>query len=68
MMHECPVCHGTGQKIAHKCAKCNGVGKVSVHRAIEVHIPAGIDTGNRMRVNGEGEPACAAARTATCTS
>ena len=56
MMHECPVCHGTGQKIAHKCAKCNGVGKVSVHRAIEVHIPAGIDTGNRMRVNGEGEP------------
>ena len=56
MMHECPVCHGTGRKIAHKCAKCNGVGKVSVHRAIEIHIPAGIDTGNRMRVNGEGEP------------
>ena len=56
MMHECPVCHGTGQKIAHKCAKCNGAGKVSVHRAIEIHIPAGIDTGNRMRVNGEGEP------------
>ena len=56
MMHECPVCHGTGQKIAHKCSKCNGAGKVSVHRAIEVHIPAGIDTGNRMRVNGEGEP------------
>ena len=44
MMHECPVCHGTG------------AGKVSVHRAIEVHIPAGIDTGNRMRVTGEGEP------------
>ena len=56
MMHECPVCHGTGQKIAHKCAKCGGVGKVSVHRAIEIHIPAGIDTGNRLRVNGEGEP------------
>jgi len=56
MMHECPVCHGTGQKIAHKCAKCNGAGKVSVHRAIEIHIPAGIDTGNRLRVNGEGEP------------
>ena len=56
MMHECPVCHGTGRKIAHKCAKCNGAGKVSVHRAIEVHIPAGIDTGNRMRVTGEGEP------------
>ena len=56
MMHECPVCHGTGQKIAHKCAKCNGAGKISVHRAIEIHIPAGIDTGNRMRVNGEGEP------------
>ena len=56
MMHECPVCHGTGQKIAHKCAKCNGAGKVSVHRAIEIHIPAGIDTGNRMRVTGEGEP------------
>ena len=56
MMHECPVCHGTGQKIAHKCSKCNGAGKVSVHRAIEIHIPAGIDTGNRMRVTGEGEP------------
>ena len=56
MMHECPVCHGTGQKIAHKCAKCGGSGRVSVHRSIELHIPAGIDTGNRIRVTGEGEP------------
>lgn len=56
MMHECPVCKGTGSIIEQKCPKCNGKGSIAVKRSLEIRIPPGVDTGNRIRVAGEGEP------------
>ena len=51
----CPTCHGTGQVIKNPCKKCGGTGKVSQKKVLEVNIPAGIDTENRMRLSGQGE-------------
>ncbi len=51
----CPECNGSGKKIENPCPECNGVGKVRRKKTIEVDIPAGVDTGHRMRVDGEGE-------------
>ncbi|XIF19705.1 MAG: molecular chaperone DnaJ [Acetilactobacillus jinshanensis] len=51
----CPVCHGTGQEIKDKCPTCGGTGKVSQSHEIEVDIPAGIDNGQQMRLQGQGE-------------
>ncbi len=52
----CPNCKGTGKTFAKKCSKCNGKGKVKNNRTITVNIPAGIDTGDRLRVSGKGNP------------
>lgn len=52
----CPACHGSGQIISRPCAKCKGDGVVPDQREIMVRIPAGVDTGTRLRVRGEGEP------------
>lgn len=51
----CPVCRGTGRIIAKPCARCKGEGRVEDSREIMVRIPAGVDTGTRLRVRGEGE-------------
>lgn len=51
----CPTCHGTGTVIKDPCRKCRGIGKVSQKKVLEVNIPAGIDTENRMRLSGQGE-------------
>ena len=51
----CPACHGTGQVIATPCPRCKGDGVVANVREIVVRIPAGVDTGTRLRVRGEGE-------------
>ena len=51
----CPRCRGTGQSIADPCRRCNGAGQVRVHKKVAVRIPAGVDTGSRLRLNGEGE-------------
>ncbi|MBR4126957.1 MAG: molecular chaperone DnaJ [Alphaproteobacteria bacterium] len=51
----CPTCHGTGQVIKNPCKKCHGTGKVAQKKVLEVNIPAGIDTENRMRLSGQGE-------------
>ena len=51
----CPDCHGTGKTIDHKCDKCNGNGKVRKQETITVNIPRGVDTGNRIRVEGKGQ-------------
>lgn len=51
----CPTCHGTGSVIKDPCKKCRGTGKVSQKKVLEVNIPAGIDTENRMRLSGQGE-------------
>lgn len=55
MMQDCPSCRGKGVTIPHPCPKCKGNGVVNVHRSIQVKIPAGVSTDNRMRVAGEGE-------------
>ncbi|MFT9848621.1 molecular chaperone DnaJ [Aneurinibacillus sp. REN35] len=51
----CPTCKGSGQFVSVKCSKCHGSGKESVRRKIHIKIPAGVDDGARMRINGEGE-------------
>lgn len=56
MMQDCPSCRGKGSTIPKKCPKCNGAGTISIPRSIELRIPAGVDTGTRMRVSNEGEP------------
>ncbi|MDD3187731.1 MAG: molecular chaperone DnaJ [Bacilli bacterium] len=51
----CPKCHGKGSTFEDVCHKCKGKGKVNVTKDIEVKIPAGVDTGNQLRVPGKGE-------------
>ena len=52
----CPHCQGAGQVIKERCAECRGQGRVEREKTIELRIPAGVDTGTRLRVTGEGEP------------
>jgi molecular chaperone DnaJ len=51
----CSNCRGTGQVIKTPCSKCRGAGRVEREKTLEVKIPAGVETGSRLRVNGEGE-------------
>ena len=51
----CPQCRGTGQVIPKPCPTCRGAGRVSKDRKLTVKIPAGIATGQRLRLAGEGE-------------
>jgi molecular chaperone DnaJ len=51
----CPQCRGAGRIIAKPCATCRGAGRVARERKIKVKIPAGIATGQQLRVQGEGE-------------
>jgi molecular chaperone DnaJ len=51
----CPQCRGNGQIISKPCAACNGAGRVQRERKITVKIPAGIATGQQLRLQGEGE-------------
>ena len=51
----CERCHGTGKIIEKPCATCHGAGQVRRNRSIHVKIPAGVDSGTRLRVSGEGE-------------
>ena len=51
----CPYCNGTGVTYEKKCTSCKGKGKVKKNKTIEINIPAGIDTENRLRVAGKGE-------------
>lgn len=52
----CPVCRGEGQVIATPCPKCKGSGEQQEIKELQVRIPAGVDSGNRLRLRGEGEP------------
>jgi molecular chaperone DnaJ len=52
----CPSCHGQGRIITDPCHACKGNGRVNVERKITVRIPAGVDTGSQLRLQGEGEP------------
>jgi molecular chaperone DnaJ len=51
----CAQCRGTGQIIANPCETCHGAGRVNKERKLTVKIPAGIATGQRLRLAGEGE-------------
>lgn len=51
----CPSCHGTGQIIDDPCSSCGGEGRTQERVTLDVNIPAGIDNGNRLRMQGEGE-------------
>ncbi|MYM55411.1 molecular chaperone DnaJ [Thalassovita mangrovi] len=51
----CPTCNGMGQIIQNPCKKCGGQGRVHKDRSLSVNIPAGVETGTRIRLAGEGE-------------
>ena len=55
VMRTCANCRGQGQIIKSPCKKCRGAGRVEKERTIEIKIPAGVETGSRLRVTGEGE-------------
>ena len=51
----CPRCHGNGKMITEPCGSCHGHGRVEEHKTLSVKVPAGVDTGDRIRLSGEGE-------------
>ena len=51
----CPTCHGSGHRFEKVCAKCSGEGRVNETAKINVKIPPGVDTGNKLRSSGNGE-------------
>ena len=51
----CPACQGAGQVIKERCPECHGQGRIERDKTIDLRIPAGVDTGTRLRVPGEGE-------------
>lgn len=51
----CPKCSGRGQIIKNPCRTCHGDGRVNKNKTLSVKIPAGVDTGDRIRLAGEGE-------------
>ena len=52
----CPDCHGAGKTYKRKCTECNGKGKVKNNKKITINIPEGINTGDRQKVSGKGNP------------
>ena len=51
----CPTCGGAGQTIKNPCKSCHGAGRLEKERQLSVNIPAGVETGTRIRLAGEGE-------------
>ncbi len=51
----CNACRGAGRVIKSPCAECSGAGRVEREKQMEIKIPAGVETGSRLRVQGEGE-------------
>ncbi len=51
----CHTCQGSGNVIPDPCSNCRGEGRVEKERTLEIRIPPGVDTGNRLRFSGEGE-------------
>jgi len=52
----CPKCQGSGTVITDPCEKCRGVGRVLITKKLSLKIPGGVETGSRLRLQGEGEP------------
>jgi molecular chaperone DnaJ len=59
MQRTCPRCEGEGTIIAEPCASCKGEGKIKKTEELEVDIPAGVSTGQRLRWSGKGGPGAA---------
>jgi molecular chaperone DnaJ len=55
MERTCPSCNGAGQIVKNPCKSCHGQGRVERERQLSVNIPAGVETGTRIRLAGEGE-------------
>ena len=51
----CPRCHGAGKMVTDPCGDCHGQGRVEEEKTLSVKVPAGVDTGDRIRLSGEGE-------------
>lgn len=51
----CTTCNGTGKTYESRCSKCRGTGKINTNKDIELKVPAGVNTGNRLRLAGKGE-------------
>ncbi|WP_419613001.1 molecular chaperone DnaJ, partial [Thiolapillus sp.] len=51
----CPTCHGRGVQIDDPCPACHGQGRIQKHKTLSVKVPAGVDSGDRIRLAGEGE-------------
>lgn len=51
----CPDCQGKGVKIQNPCKACKGYGRIEKEKSVELKIPAGVDTGNKMRLSSEGD-------------
>lgn len=52
----CPACQGAGQVIRDTCVTCRGQGRIERERTLDVGIPAGVDSGTRLRMTNQGEP------------
>lgn len=55
LQQTCPQCHGKGNVIKDPCGTCHGQGRVKEQKTLSVKIPAGVDSGDRIRLAGEGE-------------
>jgi molecular chaperone DnaJ len=55
VQQSCPRCNGTGSMITDPCGTCHGHGRVQESKTLSVKVPAGVDTGDRIRLAGEGE-------------
>jgi molecular chaperone DnaJ len=51
----CPTCRGRGKTISDPCSSCHGQGRVEKRKTLSVKVPPGVDTGDRIRLSGEGE-------------
>ncbi|WP_053981860.1 molecular chaperone DnaJ [Marinagarivorans algicola] len=51
----CPTCRGKGKEIGEPCSNCHGQGRVEETKTLSVKVPPGVDTGDRIRLSGEGE-------------
>ena len=55
LQQTCPRCRGAGRVILHPCRACGGQGRVERRKTLAVKVPSGVDTGDRIRLSGEGE-------------
>jgi molecular chaperone DnaJ len=51
----CPRCKGRGKIVSNPCDSCYGQGRIREEKTLEVNVPAGVDTGDRIRLTGQGE-------------